>query len=587
MTPEETAKERTGQGTETHPAPGGPVDGTEEPQETRFQRLVRSKSFIPTAVVAGLLLLVLLSSRLTGRPPVLDRIQPATGRPGDILVVEGKYFGTGKDAAEVRISGVSPTSKAYKSRTDGRIIVEIPEETGSGLVYVINKNGRSDGQLFINLDQVPQILSGPSRPGEPYIRTIEPQAAKIGERIVIRGMNFGLEMRASRVQFAWVGGGQGGSAGEDLSQLIAARVSDLDYMSWSDSEIAVRVPDGASSGNVLVTSDKGRSNSLYFEVLAGAGSKIYPKKRTYSVQYGVQVAVTAAAGDNLLYLWLPRVPEAPEQKNIRLVAQEPKPLLDDVGGAALFALSNLQKGQKAKVSMSFLFDRYRVETQVTAARVPLSYDGVPELFKKFTAPDDIVPAGNPKAAQIAKSAAEWERNPYLKARLLYDWMLSKFAYARIDGVPDVNAAFDGRKGGAYLYAAVYCALLRAAGIPSRMVGGYLAGDANQPTQRHFWDEFYVDGFGWVPVDPLLGDEKQFLPLSLGPELDNREFYFGSLDEYHIAVTKGRVAVSQMNPEGRTVRKPNVPFLLSIHEEATGGLTGYSTVLQDLEVQGIY
>jgi len=587
MALEENTPDKTAQGPDGQPVLNAPPAGDgEEPQESRFQRIVNSKSFIPTVVVIGLLLLVLLTSRLTGRPPVLERISPTTGRPSDILVVEGNYFGTGKDAAEVRISGISPTSKAYKSRTNRRIIVEIPEETGSGLVYVVNKNGKSDGQLFINLDQVPQVLSGPSRPGEPYVRVIEPQAAKIGEKIVIRGMNFGLEIRASRVQFAWVGGTQGGSAGEDYSQLVDARVSDLDYLNWSDSEITVRVPDGASSGNVLVTSDKGRSNSVYFEVLGGAGTKSYPKKRTYSVQYGVHVAVSAASGDNQLYLWLPRIQEAPEQKNIRLVNQDPKPLLADVGGVSLFALTNLQKGQKARVGMSFLFDRYRVETQIAAARVPVTYDGVPELFKKFTAADDFVPSGNPKAVQTAKSVTEWERNPYLKARLLYDWMLSKFSYARSEGVPDVAAAFDSRKGGAYLYAAVYCALLRASGVPARMVGGYLAGDANQPTQRHFWDEFYLDGFGWVPVDPLLGDEKQFLPVALGPELDNREFYFGNLDEYHVALTKGSVAVSQMNPEGKVLRRPNIPYLLSIQEESTGNLT-YATALQDLEVQGTY
>ena len=51
----------------------------------------------------------------------------------------------------------------------------------------------------------------------------------------------------------------------------------------------LRVPDGAASGNVLVTTDKGRSNSVYFEVLGGAGTKFFSEAQKYAVQYGVQL----------------------------------------------------------------------------------------------------------------------------------------------------------------------------------------------------------------------------------------------------------------------------------------------------------
>ena len=94
-------------------------------------------------------------------------------------------------------------------------------------------------------------------------------------------------------------GGTGEGQGVfDLAGLLPARQYNLDYVSWSDREIVLRVPDGASSGNVLVTSDKGRSNSVYFEVLGGAGTKFFSTPRTYAVEYGLGLSVSAAVGDN-------------------------------------------------------------------------------------------------------------------------------------------------------------------------------------------------------------------------------------------------------------------------------------------------
>ena len=87
---------------------------------------------------------------------------------------------------------------------------------------------------------------------------------------------------------------------------------------------------------------------------------------------------------------------------------------------------------------------------------------------------------------------------------------------------DTVAALRSKKGNAFVYSSLYCALLRAAGIPARMVAGYLVGDAGKPTRRHFWDEFYVETLGWVPVDPLLGDEKiTAAPGAAAPDFDAR------------------------------------------------------------------
>lgn len=65
------------------------------------------------------------------------------------------------------------------------------------------------------------------------------------------------------------------------------------------------------------------------------------------------------------------------------------------------------------------------------------------------------------------------------------------------------------------YASLFVAVCRASGVPARVVNGYasdrdeLAEDENpinMSGRRHQWAEFYLDGKGWIPVDPTLSND---------------------------------------------------------------------------------
>lgn len=550
------------------------------------QKILQHRAFIPSTVVVGLILIILLSSRLTGRPPVVDTITPKMGKPGDVMIITGRYFGQER-AGEVEISGISPTSGEYLDWTDTAISVVIPDQAGSGLVYVRTKNGRSRGFLFTNSDQIPVPAAGPSKPGDPYIDAVQPMAAHIGETVTIKGKNFGLEQGDSRVYFTWAGGSKPDSASVfDTATMVPAQDSDLDYVSWSDIEIVLRVPDGAASGNLMVVSDKGRSNSRYVEVLAGAGMKFFPTSRAYSVRYGRSVTDVTAEKDSLLYMWMPRVLSSAEQRRVELVSSEPAPLLDNHNGAALYSVENLDKGALFSIALKYTFERYAVETRITASKVP-AYDTSSRLYAVFTAPDLDIPSASPEIAKVLPGIVGQEKNPWLRARRIYDYVLALLSYSPAARSTDPAAALKSKKGDDFAYAALSCTLLRAAGIPSRIVAGYLIRDGGLPPARHFWDEIYVDTVGWVPLDPLLGDEKTMSPLPTGTDLEPADYFFGSLDDRHIALTKGLLSMSQMSPEGRVSREAEVPFLFSFTEEASPGLTGYRTLFEDLtEVQEI-
>jgi hypothetical protein len=69
--------------------------------------------------------------------------------------------------------------------------------------------------------------------------------------------------------------------------------------------------------------------------------------------------------------------------------------------------------------------------------------------------------------------------------------------------------FDTKRGFCEHYASAFAVLMRAAGIPVHVVTGYQGGTFNrfadywivQQSDAHAWDEVWIDGRGWVRIDP--------------------------------------------------------------------------------------
>ncbi len=555
----------------------------EEPKKPPIP-IYKRKEFLYSAVFGALVVFLLLASRIAGRPPVVESITPRIGYPKDVMVITGRFFGKSREGGEVAVGGSRLVSGDYLEWKDNQISLRIPDDVSSGMVRVITRRGTSRGILFTNREQIPVVISGPVKAGEPYIRSIDPPSGTVGALLDLSGMNFGQDRGGARVLFTWVSSqGDKESEGEEGS-LTPALEYDQDYEAWSDQEIQVRIPDGASSGHLLVATEKGRSNSVYIEVGGVAGTKLFPLKRTYALEYSVQVRGVTGEVPNSLYLWVPRPLEGPEQRGIQLVAQEPEPMFEDVRGVKLYRLENLVPGESYTVSQSYMVDRYSVETKVNIGRVP-AYDTATKLYKRYTAADPQVPAGSEQVLKLARSVVAGERNPYRQARALYEYLITRLEPAPPAGERDALRSLETRRADDYSYAILFCALARAAGIPARPVAGYLLERGQDTASRHYWAEFYLETVGWIPVDPFLGEGR--IRVSIPPEANPRSYYFGSLDFDRITFSKGLIELNSMDPQGRAVRRADIPSLQSVHEEAAGGLVSYSAYWSGLRVTGTY
>jgi transglutaminase-like putative cysteine protease len=129
--------------------------------------------------------------------------------------------------------------------------------------------------------------------------------------------------------------------------------------------------------------------------------------------------------------------------------------------------------------------------------------------------DTRLPAGrNPRSLRLAQElrSAHPDDTGYVDA-VLAMFHSQAFFYTltppRLGADPVDGFLFDTKRGFCGHYASAFAALMRAAGIPARVVTGYQGGTYNRfadywilrQSDAHAWDEVWLEGRGWVRVDP--------------------------------------------------------------------------------------
>ena len=135
---------------------------------------------------------------------------------------------------------------------------------------------------------------------------------------------------------------------------------------------------------------------------------------------------------------------------------------------------------------------------------------------------------NPQArALAAQFAAEAQSPADVVERVLQHFNAEPFVYTlQPPLLPERDAMdaflFDTRRGFCEHYASSFVIMMRAAGIPARVVAGYQGGEVN-PVNRtvivhqfdaHAWAEVWLEGEGWVRVDPTAAVAPERIELGL-------------------------------------------------------------------------
>lgn len=188
----------------------------------------------------------------------------------------------------------------------------------------------------------------------------------------------------------------------------------------------------------------------------------------------------------------------------------------------VFYIDSVRPGERVPIRQTYT-------VQIQPGKV-LTADDTPRLgaddLAQYLAPAPKIESDAPQIQAIARKLApngkpRTAAEVQATARAAYDYVRGHLTY-NMRAASSNKGALAGLQAGEGIceeYASLFVAILRAAGVPARIVNGFASdskplSEYDGPTglkgRRHQWAEFYVDGEGWIPVDPTLANSKRDL-----------------------------------------------------------------------------
>ncbi len=307
---------------------------------------------------------------------------------------------------------------------------------------------------------------------------------------------------------------------------------------------------------VLMQQENARKNHtpLYDELIPlitanwkeGAGTYGDPVAYTGSTDLAIPRGDLPATGT--LKLWLPVPVETGSQTSVTIISVEPARYVKspadtsaDLGLVYLEVPLEEIKDPFLNVTARYRFVQHEQRFAIDPTKVKPYNTSSPE-YMKYTAPSGkivITPEMKAKALSVVGN----ETNPYLQAQKIYWDVITTHPYSHAPhfwmdatGTPESGYFLTTGVGDCGTQSMYYAALLRSIGIPARATGGYQMIQGYAGT--HFWAEYYLEGYGWVPVDVTAAEGGDWSYNATPAELQRyKEYFFGSLDPYRYVIQK--------------------------------------------------
>lgn len=198
--------------------------------------------------------------------PAITTVSPTFGDVGTVVTITGTKFGAAQGTSTVSFAGTAATSFTSWSAT--KIRVQVPAAATTGPL-VVTVNGVSSAGTTFTVSPIPL----------PSIASLTPSSGRVGDPLTVAGANFGATQGSSTVTF---------------NGTLALPTN------WSGTSIAVPVPNGATTGPVVVTVAGQASNGQVFTVV-GSGTGLLeitsPASGTV-VSPGQTLTVSLSSSDN-------------------------------------------------------------------------------------------------------------------------------------------------------------------------------------------------------------------------------------------------------------------------------------------------
>ncbi len=272
----------------------------------------------------------------------------------------------------------------------------------------------------------------------------------------------------------------------------------------------------------------------------------YGNPHTFIANSSISLPRELLPANGTLKVWVPLPIKTDSQKDIRILNLQPEqyivsgPVTDGDLGQVYYEIPlSEMDGPFINISADYEFTtserRFIIDQNSIAP-----YDTSSDLYRDYTQTQPNIEV-NPGIKNISRSIIGDEQNPYRKARLIYDYIIRTYPYSTVphtylvgSQTPESTYMFDTGFGDCGTQSMLFAALCRAAGIPARSAGGYqLAPGLAGP---HFWAEFYLPGYGWIPADVTIAESADWAFDKSDADREKfKDYYFGNMDPYRYTI----------------------------------------------------
>jgi hypothetical protein len=206
----------------------------------------------------------------------------------------------------------------------------------------------------------------------------------------------------------------------------------------------------------------------------------------------------------------------------------------DQYGNKIITFSWLNPRSAFQVKVGFMADNTvslkKIETKTLFPLNDLSTD-----LKIYLSKSDQIPVDNAEIRQKAAELVKNSKTEFEAVQNILTWVIDHMQYVLTPPEYDALYSLQNGKGNCQNYSHLAAALLRASGIPVRIVNGITLKEPynvkvgtqiltlNMAQGRHSWIEVFFPDLGWMPFDPQQSElfvSNRFIRVEIG--LDNKE-----------------------------------------------------------------
>ncbi len=221
------------------------------------------------------------------------------------------------------------------------------------------------------------------------------------------------------------------------------------------------------------------------------------KKKTYRYIHKIKFK-KVKVGEDLQYIYCP----LPRNNDYQLISNfdthggeifENPGSLDNYVRYTILPEQQPAEGEWGEVILEFDYVPSKTEFKFAKVDRIYNYDTTSDIYQRYTTNYyDIIDTENETINKISDELWADATDVYDYAKKCFDYVDENFTFKSIPGMWKPTAEIIKNKGGSCGgLTTVLLSLLRCKKIPARHVIAYL----------HAWGEFYLENYGWIPVDP--------------------------------------------------------------------------------------